>query len=270
MVIYAVDDEKLLLELLNEAILKAEPAAELHSFTRATQLLDRLSESKTMPDAVFIDIELPGMGGLELSRIIKQKSPKTNIIFVTGHTQYALEAIALRPSGYVLKPVTAEKISAELANLRYPPASTAAEKRIRVQCFGNFEVFVSGQPLKFKRAKSKELLACLIDRRGTYCFPAEIAEALWEDGVYDRARQKLFSVIRADMFKTLQVSDADIVACGTRGSLSVKTDMFDCDYYTALSGDTVSINSFIGEYMAPYPWAEVTTACLAEKFGNRN
>lgn len=266
MIVYTADDEQFLLDTLDEAILAAVPDAEIYSFTRASKLLAELRSGAPKPDVAFLDIEMPGMTGLELAQHIKAVAPKANIIFVTGFSQYAQEAYAIRPSGYVMKPATKEKIIAEIENLRNPPARTVPEKRVRIQCFGDFQVFVDGTPVAFKRAKSKELLAYLVDRRGASCNSIKLAAVLWEDDLYDRARQKQFSVIRADLLKSLRQAGADILAYDTRDSLAVVPDKFDCDYYMALAGDTVSINTFVGEYMAEYSWAEFTAAALNSKF----
>lgn len=264
MIVYAADDEQLLLDILCDAILASSPGAELHSFTRPSQLLAELSSGGAVPDVCFLDIEMPGVTGLELAQLIKQKAPKTNIVFVTGYSQYAQEAYSVRPSGYVMKPATKEKIAAELDNLRNPPPRTVPGKKVRIQCFGDFEVFVDGAPVTFSRTKSKEMLAYLVDRRGTKCSAQAIASVIWDDGVYDTARQKLLSIVRADLIKSLKKAGAGSIIQNDRTGIAVVPAQFDCDYYMALSGDMVCVNSFLGEYMAAYSWAEFTAASLTD------
>lgn len=264
--ILAADDERTALNILTRAIRGAAPDAELRTFESVSAVLAELDEKRFLPDVAFLDIEMPGMTGLELARRMKQYAPKVNIVFVTSYSQYALEALALRPSGYVMKPVDEAQVRAELRNLRNPPARTQPARRIRVQCFGEFEVFADGIAVFFPRAKAKELLAYLVDRRGANCTAEKIAEALWEDGVYDRARQKQLSTIRSDMIKSLEAMGADMIVKKSATAIAVDPNTFDCDYYMALAGDTVSINSYLGEYMAAYSWAEFTTAALTRKF----
>ena len=265
--ILAVDNERPSLSILRGAILEAVPDAELRSFMLASEAVREVRENGFRPDVAFLDIEMPGMTGLELAKVIKITYPAANIVFVTGFSQYALDAMAQRSSGYVLKPATREKVLDELRNLRNPPQRTEPPKPFRVQCFGSFELFVNGEPVAFPRSKSKELLAYLVDRRGSACTSAEIAAALWPDDAYDRSRQKQLSVIRADLIKSLeQVGAASILFRG-HDSLAVSPASFDCDYYMALSGDSVSINCFRGTYMEPYAWAEFTTGDLSRKYG---
>lgn len=263
MKILAVDDEATALRILTRAIQEAEPHAELRSFQTVSSVMEELREGRFLPDVAFLDIEMPGMTGLELARQLKQAAPRVNVVFVTGYSQYALEALSIRPSGYVMKPVDAEQIVTELQNLRNPPQRTIPPNRVRIRCFGDFDVIVDGQNVHFARAKSKELLAYLVDRRGASCTPAKIAEAIWEDGVYDRARQKLFSTVCADMLKALAQVDAGNIVKKAGSSLAVDPAAFDCDYYSALAGDIPSINSFVGEYMGDYAWAEFTLGTLA-------
>lgn len=264
--IIAVDDEISALNILCRAVGDAVPKAVLHSYQHPSEVMPELIRDGFIPDVAFIDIEMPGIGGLELARILKMTYLKINIIFVTGFSQYALEAMELRPSGYIMKPATREKVLIELENLRNPPKRTVPSKRIKIQCFGSFEIFVDEKPVKFNRAKSKEMLAYLVDRHGAGCTSSEIAEVIWEDGLYDRSRQKQLSVIRLDLIKSLDKAGIGNIVFKSRELISVDPSKFDCDYYMALEGDMVMVNSFMGEYMMPYIWGEVTNALLTAKF----
>ncbi|MBP3319128.1 MAG: hypothetical protein J6K94_03895, partial [Ruminiclostridium sp.] len=53
--------------------------------------------------------------------------------------------------------------------------------RLRVQTFGNFELFVDGQPVVFKYSRTKEIVALLINNRGAQTTNGEIIASLWED-----------------------------------------------------------------------------------------
>lgn len=266
MKIIAVDDETSALNILTRAVNEAIPDCELRTFNRANDAIREIAEKDYKPDVAFLDIEMPGMTGLDLAKILKTACPKINIIFATGFSEYAMEAIALRPSGYIMKPATKDKVLTELENLRNPPERTERSKPVFIQCFGDFEIFVNGEPIKFSRAKSKEMLAFLVDRQGAACSSAEIADALWEDGIYDRSRQKQLSVIRLDMMKSLKEAGVEDLVIKKKDVMYVKTDAFDCDHYMAIEGDVVMINKFMGEYMMPYTWAEETNALLTSKY----
>jgi len=55
-----------------------------------------------------------GMTGVEVAKKLKEINPKMNIIFVTGFSDYKGDAMDMKASGYIMKPVTAEEVKAEL------------------------------------------------------------------------------------------------------------------------------------------------------------
>lgn len=255
MKIICADNEQSALEILVRSVREASPEAEIHAYSHVSDIQKSLKEELFCADVAFLDIEMPGMTGLELAAFLKDRIHEINIVFVTGYSEYAAEAMLLRPSGYVMKPVTKEKIREELNNLRHPPARITEEKNIRIQCFGNFEIFINNRPLAFSRSKSKELLAYLVDRRGAGVERIEMASVLWENEEYDRSHQKQLNVIRADLIRSLTEAGAEEILVQARNSLAVNPEAFDCDFYMALQGDLTMLNQFRGEYMRQYPWA---------------
>lgn len=257
--IIAVDDERLALEDLLKTLSQAEPDSILDGFSSPGAALEHI---KTHPaDVAFVDIEMYGINGLELAKRFKEARPGINIVFVTGYTHYALDAFRLHASGYLLKPATLEDVRNELENLRNKLPETV-EPHIRVQTFGNFEVFVDGVPLKFGRTKSKELLAFLVDRKGAGMTTAEICAVLWEDRECTPSLKSQYRNIVADLTQTLKTADALEMIVKKRNQLAVNIATFDCDYYNFLKGDIKAINSYTGEYMTNYSWAEFTTGLL--------
>ena len=259
MILFAIDDETAMLEELSEAIRTAEPNAEIHSFLLAKDALNAIAEQKVFPDVVFSDIEMPGMDGLTLAIKIKQLAPEAKIVFVTGYSQYAVEAYRNRINGYMLKPVDAGQIREELNWLQeyYQPDNS----KLQVKCFGSFEVFFQGKAVAFERKQSKELFAYLIDRN-SICTSEAIADALWE-GAYDMAacKTRIRSLLH-DLRNTLRAIGFADVLIRKRDRIGLQTDRIECDYYRFLKGDLQAINSFHGEYMSQYSWAETTMGRL--------
>jgi len=266
MLIFAIDDEAAALKELHGAIAQAETGAEIMDFETAPQVLAALS-GKT-PDMVFSDIRLPGMDGLSLAVRIKNAAPKAKIIFVTGYSEYALEAFQRHVNGYVMKPVTPEKIRAELDALDLPPAAPEPGK-LRVRCFGNFDVFWQGKPLVFSRTKSKELLAYLVDREGAYCTSGEIINALWEDGAEGADAKHYLRVLASELSSVLKKIGMEDALLKRRGQWAVNCDKLDCDYYRMRDGDPAAVNAYHGEYMKQYSWSELTTGRLHFKLKKR-
>ena len=209
---------------------------------------------------VFSDIELPGMNGLALAVKIKNAAPDARIIFVTGYDQYALEAFQMHAHGYVMKPVDAAAIREELDQL--PRPLKPEPQKLHVQCFGFFEVYWQGQPLLFGRHKTKELLAFLVDRKGSVCRAEEIATALWESETdMGKAKHQIRNLV-SDLRSTLRKIGMEDLLIRRSGILAIRTDQMDCDYFQMLSGDSDAINAYRGEYMKQYSWAELTAGRL--------
>jgi len=261
MKILTADDEQSALNILNRAVEAAEPGAELRSFTTTQAALAAICEGGFYPDVAFLDIKMPGMTGLALAKAVREASPRTNIVFVTAFSDYALDAMSLHPSGYVLKPATKEKIREELDNLRIPPERKPAPC-LRVQCFGNFEAFAGGKPLELYYSKSKELLAYLVDRRGAACNTEELCAVLWEDEPDSPALHKRLRKLISDLTHSLEDAGAGETFLKRRNSFSVAADRLDCDYYGLLRRDIDAINTYTGEYMTQYSWAEMTLGSL--------
>ena len=174
----AVDDEPLALQDLTDALHTAEPEAEVRDFTVPEEALAAVRTGTFRPQIAFLDIQMRGWTGLDLALELRKLLPALEIIFVTAYSQYALESYSLHARGYLMKPVTPEDIAEELRNIGLTTARAAQEKTLRVQCFGNFEVFYQGRPLEFSRSKSKELFAFLVDRRGAGASNVQIARVV--------------------------------------------------------------------------------------------
>jgi len=262
MIILAVDDERRALNTLVQAIQDAVPDASVSGFNFVDEALGFAKENRV--DVAFLDIQMPEMNGLLFAMNLKEIDPKTNIIFVTSYSQYALDAMELHPSGYVMKPATKEKVELELENLRYPVES-GSDKRMRVQTFGNFEVFADGTPLKFVSTRSKELFAYLIDRRGTSASPVEIAAVLWEDKPYDKSLRNQIQAAISEMMKTMKEHNLGDIINKSWNQIAVDKEKIKCDYYEMLDMVPAAVNAYCGEYMANYSWAEITAAALSSK-----
>ena len=204
---------------------------------------------EVLVDIAFLDIDMPVINGMMLAKKLKTVNPKVNIIFVTAYNEYALEAYKLHASGYVNKPVNADKIKEELEGLRYhvelPPT-----KRLQVKCFGNFEVFKDGVPVKFSRKKSKELFAYLIDREGAAVNVNELNAILWEED-----KKSYFRNLIADIQASLKAVGVEDVFIKRRNECFIDTSKIDCDAYEYRKDNPDAIRMYRGEYMAQYSWA---------------
>lgn len=257
--IIAVDDEKLALDVLVDTINEVVPEAKIFGFRQPLEAISFVETENF--DVAFLDIKMRGMTGLELAKRLKDINGKVNIIFVTGYSEYSLDAFRLYASDYLLKPVDEEQIKKAIENLRNP-VNIPYKKKVKIKCFGNFEVFVNNEPLAFNRKKTKELFAYLVDRKGASCSMGEITAKLWEDKPDSVSQKSNLRNLIYDLKNTLANSGADDVIVKNRNTIRLKSELVDCDYYEFLKGNLSAVNTYQGEYMLQYSWAEMTTAVL--------
>ncbi len=260
--VIVVDDERDAIEALERELLNTPGIADIQCFDDPVNALGFVGE--TPCDIAFLDIEMYGISGLALAKRIKETRPQCNIVFVTGHAQYAVDAFKLSASDYLLKPVDGASIRRAMDNLRHP-ANNSAVSRFYVRCFGNFEVFLNGKPLVFERSKSKELFAYLISRQGAFCSNNEIVAQIWEDREDSPALQSQFRTLVSDLTQTLRACGLEDVLLRKRGGLAAVPDKVGCDLYEFLKGDSFAVNRYTGEFMTQYSWAEFTNGYLSQK-----
>ena len=266
MKVICVDDEKLILDLTMSMLRSIDRVDEVDGFTDAESALEYFDYDTA--DIAMLDIDMPGMNGITLAMKIKEKRPDVIIIFLTGYSEYSVEAFAIHASGYVLKPTNVTRLEEEInyamlqKSFFLDSGFVADEKKevphIQIKTFGNFDVLVDGEAVSFSRSKSKELLAYLVDRQGGSVTRAEVFALLWEDGMYDRPMQKQLDVIIRALKATLDKYEISEMLEIQRGSMRLVVDKVDCDLYRLLSGDINAINSYRGEYMSAYEWASLT------------
>lgn len=256
MIFIAVDDEPLALEDLKEVLQEAEPGCSITGFTSPGPALD-YAKKETI-NVAFLDIELGSINGLILAKQLKDIQPQIHIIFVTSHEKYALGAIRMHATGYLMKPAAAEDIIRELTFL-YGDSNSSA-KKVRVQTFGGFAVYVNEKLLVFKRSKTLELLACLVDRQGAPITTREACALLWEDKPYDTAQKNYFQSLVLDLKTTLRANGIEDILIRRRNSLSIVPDCLDCDCYRFLNGDPWAVNHYRHNYLPSYSWAEFRIA----------
>ena len=113
-----VDDRKLILTGGLPVLEKVMPNATVTGFVDANEAVSYAKENRV--SLAFLDIELREMTGLELCRALLDINPRTNVVYLTAYSSYALDAWATGAAGFMLKPITPEGVREQLENLRYP------------------------------------------------------------------------------------------------------------------------------------------------------
>ena len=262
MKVLCVDDA---LPIMEDTVTMCKKLPEITSVTGFTRPREAMEWLENHPvDLALLDIDMPEITGLMLAEHLKRKYPDAAVIFLTAFPQYAVQAIKLRASGYLLKPVNPEELEEEVTYARSRKPERPSD-HIVVQTFGNFEIFVDGETLIFHRAKAKELLAYLIDRNGRGVNRPGIFAALWEEGLYDYSRQKYLDVIIRSLRETLKEAEIEEILEIKNGFLRIRPELVNCDLYRFLKNDPEAVNAYRGEYMEEYPWAIFNTESLSAR-----
>ncbi|MBP3884682.1 MAG: response regulator [Olsenella sp.] len=116
-----VDDRKVVLAGGLPALEEALPHATITGFTRPSEAVEYARANRV--SLAFLDIDLGKTSGLDLCRTLLDINPRTNVVFLTAYDEYALDAWSTGASGFMLKPITAEGVRAQLKSLRHPFAS---------------------------------------------------------------------------------------------------------------------------------------------------
>ena len=254
MIAIAVDDEVLMLGALVAALEVSPDIAQIAKFSDCEQALEFVKNNQT--DIAFLDINMRGMGGLALAEAIVAARPDCKIVFCTGHEEYAIPAFKLHASGYLMKPISAEDVQGEIDNIKNVRQK---DKLLTVKCFGNFEVYAKNETLVFKRLKTKELFAFLVDRKGAGITAKQICAALFPDDTDDTKNLAYLRQLVMDLKNTLKAVGAESVLCHEIPCYRVDVNLLKCDYFSHLE---TGKPEFHGEYMTQYSWAEETCAML--------
>lgn len=256
--ILIVDDEKMALEDLKFGVQQAltilhHASAEITATTSWKEALETAETSGF--DIAFLDISMPGKNGLELGKELSAMLPNLNLIYVSAYDEYAVPANKLHISGYLMKPAEIDSIVEELKHLRYEVVEKADLATFRIRCFGNFEVFYEDKPIHFRRQKTKELFAFLIDKNGSSATADEICHAIFEKKDNDISHKNTLRVLAMELKQILSAHGLKEAYTHTRNAYSIRPELLECDYFRYLNGEK---ELYQGKYMEQYEkWAYI-------------
>ena len=116
--IIMVDDEGIILSGGLQVLENVFPEANISGFTRPSEAINYAQNNRIA--LAFLDIEMGKLNGLELCRELQRINPRTNVIFLTAYMDYSLDAWKTGASGFIIKPITAAEVRAQLPRLRFP------------------------------------------------------------------------------------------------------------------------------------------------------
>lgn len=182
------------------------------------------------PDIVFLDIEMPGMDGLELFQKILETNKNSQIVFVTAYTHYAVQAFELNALDYIVKPVQKARLIKTLERIKPGIKNGLSGKKTTFNCFRHFSVMVEGQELnpRWRTKKAEELLAYLICEKGRFVSKEKIAEALWPELDGHKSVSNLYLAYYY-LKKQSEISGIVFPIESERGKMRIRLEDADCD-----------------------------------------
>ncbi|WP_342599849.1 response regulator [Psychrobacillus sp. FSL H8-0483] len=193
-----VDNEKLVLDLLKWQLEETEKIKIVGEFTKPSIALKEIPFIQ--PDVVFLDIEMPGMNGIELGTKLLEINNKTDIVFVTAYDQYAIDAFKLNAIHYILKPADKESINETVQRILHNKSNfrdSVSSKRTRIELLGDIKILINEEEIRIKwtTVKVEELFSILMIYRNIGLEKWKIIELLWPQAIWEKGEQNLYSTI---------------------------------------------------------------------------
>ncbi len=273
-----VDDESPSLHKLEKLMISSGLAEVSRTFIKSADALAYLENN--IVDAVFLDIDMPDMDGIELATRIIDLRGHIAVIFVTAYNQYAVEAFRLNALDYLMKPVSIDRLKDTLKRIR-DRKNIIPMRDLSVRCFGKFAVSSETDEVRFRTEKAEELLAFLIDSRNGFVSRGKILDSLWEDFEGDRAITH-FNTTLHYVKKALLQNGIKLSILYDRGSYRLDTEGIHCDYidFCSFAGRHEAVtyhniqqyedilNRYTGEYLLgwEYTWVAGKRLLLEEQF----
>jgi len=282
-----VDDEQLALDIF-EVMLKKLTGIEIEivgKFTDPRKVLDALNQLDV--DVVFLDMEMGEIHGLELAEEIATHHSHIQIIFVTAHAQFALEAFEVNAIDYLLKPIrkerlekTIEKIKKRLSiHVERNNQIDEVERTLFANAMGSFKLVDHEQKIvKWRTRKVQELFVFLWHHRGNPVHKARVVEELWPEMDTMKAVGLMHTTIY-QIRKTLKdlgfdkaielVNEHYLLTSPILSDVEQIEKIVDSDQITAENIEKI-LDLFCGDYLAEenYQWAIQTQQELKQEIFN--
>ena len=189
MKVIVVEDILPTLDHLVDSLSRIEGVTVVGAFSRPSEALARLSELS--PDAAFLDVDLPGMSGIDLARRIHLADPRAGIVFITAHPRFAVDAFSVEALDYLLKPIEPDDLLRSVNRIRKAmeqvPSAEPMTNLAEIRVFGGFQVKdARGVPVRWISVKHEELLAYLLLNEHPVS-KWTLAEMLWPESDAEKA-----------------------------------------------------------------------------------
>ncbi|GEM_PF-6714663 len=137
-------------------------------------------------------------------------------------------------------------------------------KLVKITTFGYFNVQINDEAVAFSSEKAKELLAVLVDHRGSFVTGSEAVSFLWEDRPYDKQTQSNYRKVALRLKNTLREYGIENIVETKNGKRRIVPEKVQCDLFDYMNQKPGCEKLFHGSYLNEYSWAEMTKYDLEE------
>jgi two-component SAPR family response regulator len=195
-----LDDEALALHHMENLLRDTDGIDIIGSFQNPFQALE--FSTRELPDVIFLDIEMPGLTGVEFAERIQQVSTEVMIVFITAYDEYAVKAFEMNAVDYILKPVQRKRLNETVLRLlerRKTPTATLDYSGM-VYCFNGLHFkkkLESSEKIdvQWRTTKSRELFSFFIQHRQRPVRKDMIIDLLWPELDDKKAYAQLYAAI---------------------------------------------------------------------------
>jgi two-component SAPR family response regulator len=213
MKILIADDESLAVELLKMILSDFEFVEIVGAYTDIIKAIEFTRHNEV--DAVFLDIEMPQITGIDAANAFRNIKPDIEVVFVTGHSKFAVMAYEIDAIDYILKPVSESRVekTLERINRKVNLISSISDNRLKsIRCFGDVGIIFNkgtNDSVKWRTSKTKELFCFLVHNRDTMVSRNRVLETLWPYMSKDKAAALLSTTIynMRQLIKNLEIED---------------------------------------------------------------
>ncbi|SES07948.1 response regulator [Salipaludibacillus aurantiacus] len=194
-----VDDEELALNYLENLLVRNGKMTNIYRFSDAEQAKS-IVESQPL-DVLFLDIEMPGMSGFELAEYFLSTNETIDIVFVTAHREFAIEAFDLDAVDYLVKPIRYERLchTIERLNKRKKSVQAPADNSgLHINIKSGITLGESRndeKELTWRTAKARELFLYLLHHHNKIVPKSEIVEVIWNDRDSQKSFPQLYTTV---------------------------------------------------------------------------
>ncbi|MFB0634156.1 response regulator [Bacillus rugosus] len=203
MKVLIVDDEHLALLHFKNMLERTKAFQSIMAYQDPIEALEH-PETPAV-DAVFLDIEMPGVNGIELAEAIQSMNENIQVVFITAYNEFAIKAFELNAIDYLLKPVNYKRLETTVERIRTNNMLRASaentEAHFFIQCSGNLQFYQTLKgvktniPVKWRTSKAREIYSFLLHNLGRVVSKDMLIDLFWADYDVTKASTQLYSTI---------------------------------------------------------------------------